>query len=193
MRFQTWWILLTLTLGGCAGDSRSTVPRVPVAVEASLSLFQQGPCGHESGPLNPKGGRFYTPVAYDPHNNEIFGPMRYGPVTQNTLDIEACPGSINFYDVPVPAGFTPDWFCNIGFSSPGQFGASNPISWVSWVGWGAKTTYYLYVYDDKTLLESYQIGPLKKKHGRLMFFSPFENFAIPTDGDINLEIVHPTA
>jgi hypothetical protein len=156
-------------------------------------FYQNGDCESDAPALKSQGGKTGFPVL---ESSEFYGHLGYARfnVAELTVVFTACIGSVNKYDVPVPAGFTPDWFLNTQVAANGViFSPATVYRDLYATTWLPKTDYYLYVYDGGgSLIESYKIGPLKKKKGALKFASPFQNFAVPQDRTVNFEIVHPT-
>jgi hypothetical protein len=151
-------------------------------------VISSGECGFNAGR-----GKIFTPVLL---GGQFSGKIFYAASDSSgsLAGFTACVGSVNEFNVPVPAGFTPDWFGNIGFDTELTFGAGKFKGQMYATTWLSKTDYFLYIYDGaNTLIESYKMGPLSERKATLRFASPFQNgFAVPADGIVNLEIVHPT-
>jgi hypothetical protein len=148
--------------------------------------------------LNPSGGKqMVDGIPQNGYNFKVaFKYAGYSPPIRPKPMLVTC--DYNMFNVPVPQGFTADWFGwfqprdatdNLTFDSADLSGDVYSSTWV------AKTHYYLYVYVTETgqLLESYETQGLKPKKGAVIFDSPFENgFVIPVNMTISLEIVHPS-
>jgi hypothetical protein len=120
-----------------------------------------------------------------------YGTIHYASDTAGGLaPFEACPGSDNSFSMPVPNGYSPDWFGQIRFGYSTVFGKADLFGKMYAPDWLPKTDYSMYLYDGgNNFIESYKIGRAKK--AVLEFPSPFENgFSTPADGTLNLEIVH---
>jgi hypothetical protein len=190
-----------LVLTACAGIGPST----EVAGYSSLdgrhraSLSADSNCGSKTqGGLNPKkGGTIVIPTV--PSSGNFGGYAQYAPLTSKVYETSgfvSC--SYNAYNIPVPQGYTPDWFgqwdvCNgtCAFS----FETATLKMQVKSATWVPKKTYYLFVYTTTggALMTSYPIGVVKKKKETLTFPTPFENgLTWPPNDTISLEIVHAT-
>jgi hypothetical protein len=148
--------------------------------------------------LNPNGGKQVVDgIPENGYNFRFsFKYAGYSPPIRPRPSLETC--DFNMFNVPVPQGFTADWFAwwqprdstdNLTFKSADVSGEVYSATWV------AKTHYYLYVYITETgqLIESYETQGLNPKKGAVVFDSPFEDgFVIPVNMTISLEIVHPS-
>jgi hypothetical protein len=126
------------------------------------------------------------------------GTFGYGYLNAKTRGADpiftAC--NYNFYNIPVPAGYTADWF--------GSWNVCNGECTFTFVGDGGSLTlrattlfqkgvqYYMYVYTavNKQMLESYPI-PIPRRQGPLVMPTPFQDGLVEPLGDFfALEIVH---
>jgi hypothetical protein len=146
----------------------------------------------------PSGGKQTVPgiPEYGYNFSFAFKYAGYSPVIRPNPVLFTC--DYNYFNAPVPQGFTADWFGwlqprestdNLTFEPAALSGDVYSSTWV------ANTHYYLYVYITETgqLLESYETQGFNPKKGAVIFDSPFENgFVIPVNMTISLEIVHPS-
>jgi hypothetical protein len=148
--------------------------------------------------LNPNGGKLTVEgISENDYNFALsLKYAGYGPPIRPRAMLVTC--DFNMFNVPVPQGYTADWF---GWFQPHDdtdnltFDPADLSDNVYSTTWVAKTHYYLYVYITETgqLLESYETQGFKPKKGAVIFDSPFENgFIIPVNSSISLEIVHPS-
>ncbi len=133
--------------------------------------------------------------------------MQYGPLIgkhfrASSFEVDSC--TFNNYSVPVPTGYTPDWFGAMeictgrGYCHPLSFGSASVNAEISSTTWVNGTTYYLYIYTirGRQLLEYYSIGSVQIEKNHLPFLkfaSPLENgFVYPSGDVLGFEIVHPS-
>jgi hypothetical protein len=124
-------------------------------------------------------------------DGNYYGRMPYAHPSLSTLaELTACPGTENSYDVPIPPGFTPDWFCQIALTGSSTFGPGNLLGVIDSTTWLPKTKYFLYAYDaNNNFIEAYQMGKVNKKKARMKFASPLQN-GFTINSVVNFEIVH---
>jgi len=176
-----------------------------VSSETSGRLRQTNPpctdvTDHRS--IKKKGGKETIPGI--PGSTFAGGPLRYAPMTQRLYTLATFYTCLyNYFGVPVPSGYTPDWFgawTICGDNCEFSFESANLDCYIESYGWVPGTAYYLYLYQAHSgqFIESYEMGPLKvTKKGAgiptLHFESPFENgFTWPANDFVAFEIVHPS-
>ena len=199
-------VLLLLTPGcqglsslqGSAGTLNASSGAAP------LLRHNNAPCTNvdDLKPIKKKGGTVTIPGI--PSSTFAGGPLRYAPVTTKVLNRPVFYSCLyNYFNVPIPAGYTPDWFgawAVCGDNCDFSFEAADLDCYIEYYGWVPGTTYYLYLYQAHSgqFIESYEMGPLKvTKKGAgiptLHFASPFENgFTWPANDFVAFEIVHPS-
>jgi hypothetical protein len=191
------FIFALILLVGCQGSDTSVATRSSQSSDlhsGRVKLRTPDSCGEYETELEGGGGKLSLVALAD---GSFDGTVKYASFKPGgeTVFVIACPGSENDNNVPVPVGYAADWFCEVEVAhqatltfEPAALGGTldraNTLS--------PKTKYYMYIYDSSNnLLESYLMGPYKKKRETIKFASPFENgFVLP--GTINLEIAHPT-
>jgi hypothetical protein len=124
--------------------------------------------------LNPKGGKQLFPGILQDNGN-FAGVIRYAsypPLIRPQAVGFSC--DFNRFNVPVPTGYSADWFGywgNFSDSDDIVFGVASLHGFVYSTTWSAGVKYYMEV----------------------RFKSPFEDgFVIPANSSISLEIVHPS-
>ncbi len=141
-----------------------------------------------------KGGKIGLPSA--PDGGNYYGKVYYpsGNYGEGQSEVQICPGSDDNFGMPIPKGYTPDWFAQWSFGFSAVFAQGNLDGKMYSALWLPRTDYFMYIYDENNnLIESYKIGRANVKSGYLTFPSPFQNGLSVTEGtDINLEIVHKT-
>jgi hypothetical protein len=176
-----------------------------LAQTPSLSVSHKSPAAdmncnyvNDHKGLNPNGGKqMVDGIQQNGYNFTLaFKYAGYSPAIRPKPRVVTC--DYNYFNIPVPQGFTADWFGwwqtrestdNLTFEPAALSGDVYSSTWV------ANTHYYLYVYITETgqLLESYETQGFNPKKGTVIFDSPFENgFVIPVNMTISLEIVHPS-
>jgi hypothetical protein len=163
-------------------------------------------CGSYPVYVSKRGGKMAVPVVQSSGN--FAGYFGYTAITaagykfiKEATIVDSC--STNYYSVPIPNGYTPDWFgawyvCEQDMSGncgSFLFNSGDPSMSLASTTWEPQTTYYLYVYavKSKQLLTSYVIGTpvAKRRKAILTFSSPFANgFQYPAQDFIGFEIVH---
>jgi hypothetical protein len=195
--------LLALSLGACdltgalTRKNLNTMEREASRPRVSSTPFM---CGTTDQGVRTKGGEQSVPVVLNSPN--FGGYFAYGPMSKKHKSrsvVVSC--SDNYYGIPVPKGYSPDWFgewdpcfdksCNsLGFGGTGLVGEIQSSTWLP----GVQYFMFLYTIGSAQFIESYPIGPLstkKRNPGVLSFSSPFQNgFVYPSNDEVGLEIVH---
>jgi hypothetical protein len=130
------------------------------------------------------------------------GHWRYGPQDKRVrgqIEFRTC--DYNYFNVPVPDGYTAVWFGGLHLCDDActfTFGTFDTTAVTYAVGtskFPAASQYYLYAYtgNGKQLIESYPIEGLDRANRRLVFTSPLQNgFVWPFDDFVVFEIVAPS-
>jgi hypothetical protein len=192
--------LLSTSLAGC--QATSSVPQSGAGTSASLARALNMRAGSPDLDndcfetiaffAHQNGGRIGLPSA----NGNYYGKIFYasGLFGDGQTVLAVCPGSDNNFQMPIPKGYTADWFAQWSFSFAATFGQDDLYGKMYSTLWLPRTDYYMYIYDQTNKeIESYELGRANLKSGFLTFPSPFENgFSTPLDGVLNFEIVHKT-
>ncbi len=188
-------------LTACQGGGDYAVPATSMMSKDSRGIAAIRPpadCANElESRFNPKkGGTVSIPPV--PSSGNFSGYARYAPSSADYYSYTtfySC--SDNWQNIPVPQGYTPDWFglweacegCTFTFENANLKMLLLSATWVP------KVQYYLYLYTTMggVLMTSYPIGTVKKKKQTITFSTPFENgLTWPLNDTISLEIVHAT-
>jgi hypothetical protein len=159
--------------------------------QTRLRRADSEPCGFNDKNLKEKGGKIGLPAFVG--TGQFGGILHYAASNYGgAVGLVACDGTYNQNNVPVPQGFTADWFCEFHFAQTTvQFGPGNLVGTVTSNTLLHNQNYYLYAYDGQNnLIASY--GPFLNDHKTLHFTSPFENGFTMVGPMINLEIAHPS-
>jgi hypothetical protein len=186
--------LATTTIFVAACQAASTISlrsAVPPTVTAQLAQpsNSSGDCNSWSVVFKGGSGRVPLPIIQP---GQIGGAIGYtaGGSEPVSATINEC-GPDDQYGIRVPTGYTADWFANIVFQGTRTFNKGNAEATIFSLGFTRHTAYYLYVYDGHNrFIESYETR-MEGKNPHIELMSPFENrFVVPTDGVVNLEVVH---
>jgi hypothetical protein len=192
-------VILSTLLPACQSGNSLLVatPNSPIAlglrsVTAKPALPKPGTdCRGFNASFRQNGGKIDLPELPD---DTHYGSVRYasGNFGDGLAEFTGCPGFDNSFNVPVPSGFSPDWFGQLRFTFAASFGQADLYGKMFAPDWLPRTDYFMYLYDgDYNFIESYKIGRANVKKAELKFPSPFENgLATPADGTLYLEIVH---
>jgi hypothetical protein len=202
---RTFAMVTILVSTGCQGGIQTPYSRTVAGyaqARSSLANPSNSDCdGMLTGRLSSKGGKL--PIPEVPASGNFGGQFHYaafsyGSSIDNTI-VVSC--DYNLYNIPVPEGYTPDWFgawnvCDGGCTF--TFQSSDAAMKIFSSTWVTKRRYYIYLYDvvSGNFIESYSIGSTKTKGSEgpyLKFVTPFANGLVYPYGDeIGLEIVHPS-
>jgi hypothetical protein len=198
-----------LVLASCQANFASSPIGAPNYVLTShqrsiASRAPTFPCSSNPEYIRGKGGKIANPSV--PGSGDFSGTYYYAKIASEKFKnvdthVDSC--SSNYYGVPVPQGYTPDWFgawalCEGSACNSFSFGPGNLEMSLESSTWDLTTSYYMYLYTLKgqQLIESYPIGSptTKGKNKRILTFSsPYQNgFVYPQNDYVGLEIVHPS-
>jgi hypothetical protein len=192
--------LLSTSLAAC--QATSSVPQADGNSSSALAARTLGVTGYPAlGPdcgeytavfEHQDGGKIALPEADYSYAGKVY--YASGNFGDGLAEFYGCPGSDDSLGIPVPNGYTPDWFGQIRFGFSTAFGQGDLIGKMYSTLWLPKTDYFMYIYDENNnLIESYKIGRANVKSENLTFPSPFENRFTVTEGtSVNFEIAHKT-